>query len=146
MEQSKLYETLKYILIKIKDKNLIWRLERSTNLKVQGIDIIPRDLDIATDEEGITFRKELKSHIIKDRYKEEIKAQSLVCNINGIEIEIIYRNNPKVAIDMFDKIKTIKWHRLDLPILPLENAIDFYTIIKKPERVRIIQDFLNKNQ
>lgn len=145
MEDNDIYEILKFILIKIKDKKFTWRLEGSANLKIQGIDISVRDLDIATNKEGINiFRKLLREFIIEDYYKEEIKAESLICSIINSEVEVLNRNPDDKGLNMFNKIKIIKWKELQIPILPLEYALEFYKIIDKQDKVELIENHLQK--
>ena len=43
---------------------------------------------------------------------------------------------------MFDKTKIISWKNLQIPILPLENAKEFYKMINRKEKVELINKYL----
>ncbi len=144
MEDNNIYKILKFILNRLNNKKFVWRLEGSANLKVQGIDVSVRDLDIVTDKNGINiFRELLKEFIVKDFYKEEIKSDSLICSINNFEVEILYRHGNK-NLNMFNKIKIIQYKELEIPILPLNCALEFYKLINKQDKVGLIKNFLKK--
>ena len=142
--ESKIYEILEIVLKKIKGKSFIWRLEGSFNLLVQGLKVSVRDIDITTNLEGISiFREALKDYLKKDFYNEKTQAKSLVCDINKAELEINSYNDKK--LNFFDKIINISWKDLNLPILPLEEAKIFYSLINKKEKVEIIDKYLRNH-
>jgi len=141
MNKQNIKEILRTILDNLKGKEFIWRLEGSANLKIQGVNVSVRDLDITTNDEGIEiFRNTLKKFIIKDFFSQKINGQSLVCNINGFEVEINSYGDRRLS--MFDKIKKIWWNDLQIPILPLEYAKKFYELINRKEKVDLISKYL----
>jgi len=44
---------------------------------------------------------------------------------------------------MFDKTEIILWNGMQIPILPLKNAKKFYEIIKRKEKVELIEKYLS---
>ncbi len=141
MEENDIKEILQTILDSLQGKEFIWRLEGSANLKIQGVDVSVRDLDITTNNDGIEiFRDALKKFIVKDFFSQKIKGLSLVCDINGFEVEINSYGDRK--LDMFDKTKKILWQKLQIPILPLEYAKKFYELINRKEKVDLISKYL----
>jgi ADP-ribose pyrophosphatase YjhB (NUDIX family) len=145
MNENELEKIIEIILNRIKDKSILWRIEGSANLKMQGIDVSIRDLDIATNSQGIeSFRNSLKDYIVKDFFSEKTKGQSIVCDIEGFEVEInCYGDRTK---NYFDKIKIIEWKKFEVPILPLQYALDFYKSINREEKVEIVRDYLSKRE
>ena len=141
MNENDIQIVLKIILDSLKEKKFIWRLEGSSNLVVQGIDVSVRDIDITTNDDGIKiFRTSLKKYIVKDYYSKKIKGPSIICDINGFEIEINYYGDRRT--DMFDKTKILSWHNLQVPILPLEDAKKCYEILNRKEKVELISKYL----
>lgn len=137
MEEADIKNVLKIILDRLQSKEFIWRLEGSANLKIQGIEVSVRDLDITTNEEGNKiFKNLLKDFIVKDFFSEKVKGRSLICNINGFEAEINCYGDRK--IEMFDKTKMISWKGLKVPILPLKQAKIFYELINRKDKVDLI--------
>ena len=145
MNEENILEILEIILNKIVDRSFVWRLEGSANLKIQGINTSIRDLDITTNSEGIEiFRKVLNEFVVKDFFSEKINGQSLICDINGFEVEIdCYSDREK---DRFDKIEIVEWNDLDIPTLPLKYALEFYKLIEYGDKVKLIENFLSSKK
>ncbi len=141
MNEQALYEILA-LIIKELDEPILWRLDGSANLLVQGVDVSVNDLDIATDEEGLNvFREVFDEYLIEDFYSEKIQGNSLILDIFCNEIEInCYGDREK---SHFDKIKTIDWNNLNIPVLSLELAKEFYKVIGRKEKVELIEKHLN---
>lgn len=141
MEEKDIKEVLEIILERIKDKDFIWRLEGSANLKVQGIKTSIRDLDITTNYEGIkVLRNSLKEFIVKEGFNKKVNGFSVVCNIKGFEVEINSYGDRKK--NMFEKNKIIRWKGLMIPILPLKYAKRFYEHINRYDKVKLIEAYL----
>ncbi len=142
MNEENIKEILHIILDSLQGKEFIWRLEGSANLRIQGIEVSIRDLDITTNEKGIEiFRNTLKKYIIKDFFSQKIKGHSIICNINGFEIEINAYGDKELK--MFDKTKKILWNDLEIPILPLKYAKKFYEFINYKDKVDLISKYLS---
>ena len=142
MDEKDIEKILRIILDNLKGKEFNWRLEGSANLKIQEVDVSVRDLDIATDDEGIEiFRTTLKKFIVKDFFSEKVKGSSLVCDITGFEVEINSYGDKE--LNMFDKIKKVTWQNLQIPLLPLESAKKFYEMINRKEKAHLISKHLS---
>ncbi|MCD6149663.1 hypothetical protein J7J13_02665 [bacterium] len=142
MNEKDIQEILQIILDSLQGKEFIWRLEGSANLKIQGVDVSVRDLDITTNDEGIEiFRNALKKYTVKDFFSQKINGRSIVCDINNFEVEINSYGDRQ--LDMFNKTKKILWNDLQIPILPLEYAKKFYELINRKEKVDLISRYLS---
>lgn len=142
MNEQNIKEILQTILDILQNKEFIWRLEGSANLKIQGMEVLIQDLDITTNDEGIEiFRNALKNYIVKDFFSQKTNGRSLVCDINGFEVEINSYGDRE--LDMFDKTEKILWNDLQIPILPLEYAKKFYELINRKEKVDLISEYLS---
>ncbi len=143
MNEQNIKKVLQTILDNLQGKEFVWRLEGSANLKIQDINISVGDLDITTNEDGITiFRNALKEFIVKDFFSQKINCHSLVYDINSFEVEINSYGDSK--LDMFDKTKEISWNDLQIPILPLKYAKKFYELINRKEKVDLITKYLSE--
>ena len=141
MDDNEILDIVKWIIDKLKGKRFLWRVEGSANLRMQGMDVAVNDLDIATSKEGIKiFRETVKEFIVKDFYNEKIQAESLVLKLINFEVEINAHDDG--TFDMLDKIQTIKWQGLDVPVLPLPYAKKFYEMIDRKDKVELIQKHL----
>ncbi len=142
MNEQNIKEILQIILDGLQGKEFIWRLEGSANLRIQNVEVSVQDLDIATNNEGIEiFRNALKKFIVKDFFSQKINGRSLVCDINGFEVEINSYGDRE--LDMFDRTEKILWNDLQIHILPLEYAKKFYELIDRKEKVALISKHLS---
>ena len=143
MNEEEIKQIIEIILNLIRYKKVTWRLEGSANLLIQGVNVSVRDLDITTDNNGLKlFRELLNKFVIKDFFNNKINGNSLVCNINGFEVEINCYGDRE--LNMFDKTKIITWKGLEVPIVPLEYARLFYERINREDKVEIIKRHLGK--
>ena len=143
MKTEEIQKVLKKIITLLGSESFRWSLGGSANLIVQGVKADAKDLDITTDEEGLEcFRKLLEEYIIQDFYNNEIEANSLECEIGGIEVEINFYDND--ALGMLDTVMMIKWEGIEVPVLPLPDAKKFYEKINRPEKVKLIEKFMKK--
>ena len=143
MDDTDLKKILEIILTRIKTEKIVWRLDGSSNLKIQGMNVTINDLDITTNEEGQKiFKKKLKEYVQKHHYSKKINGNTLICKINNFEVEInVYGDREK---EYFEDIKKIKWQGLIVPIMPLAQAKEFYERIGRDEKVELINKHLTK--
>ncbi len=103
MDKQEVYQLLKLILSRIEAKSFVWRLDGTVNLLVQAIEVIPGDLDISTNEKGMeVFANALSEYVKSKGYNENIGNYQLICEVNGLEVEINTYGDRK-----FDKFKHI---------------------------------------
>src|SRR3989338_1580988 len=143
MNEEEIKQIIEIILNLIRYKKVTWRLEGSANLLIHGVNVSVRDLDITADNNGLKlFRELLNKFVIKDFFNNKIDGNSLVCDINGFEVEINCYGDRE--LNMFDKTKIITWKGLEVPIIPLEYARLFYERINSGDKVEIIKRHLGK--
>ncbi|MBD3208794.1 hypothetical protein GF367_00035 [Candidatus Woesearchaeota archaeon] len=141
MEEKHIKKLMEIILDALQGKEFFWRLEGSTNLKIQGVDVTIKDLDITTNDEGIKiFRNALKKFIVKDYFSDKINGPTIICDIDGFEVEINAYGDRE--LNMFEHTKKIVWQSLEIPILPLEYAKKFYEAINRKKKVDLIAKHL----
>lgn len=142
MDEQDIKGILQIILDSLQGKEVKWHLAGSANLKVQGVDVSVRDLDITTNDDGIViFRNALKKFIVKDFFNPKINSNSLVCDIHGFEVEVNSYNDEELLF--LDKTEKIFWNDLQIPIIPLKHAKKFYELINRKEKVDLISKYLS---
>ncbi|MHB1493384.1 MAG: nucleotidyltransferase domain-containing protein [Thermoplasmataceae archaeon] len=123
MIPDKFRETILIISEKI-PSNVKWAVDGSTSLALQGMDIVPHDIDILTDHNGAYRIQDVfkdaavkpVSHSSTDRYESDFG----VFSINGLKVEVMgnlkvfrngkwsYEQNPHTVktenIDLGDKV------------------------------------------
>ena len=145
MNKKEVYRLLNKILQKLEGVDVVWRLDGSVNLLIQGVDLKPNDLDIATDDKGLeVFYGLFEEFITDDKFGEVASGRVLKLDVEGKEIEINSYNNKDLS--KLDKIKFLNWKDLKLPVLPLKETKKFYKQIEREEKVKMIVDQLKINK
>jgi hypothetical protein len=128
-----LFEALGIIHDAIQDEKVEWHLNGSFNLLVNNIE---------TDENGIKiFKEKLREFLQDDKYNKKIKAHSLIFNINGLDVEVLAHDDPELA--MLNSSKVVKLDDMNIPVLPLKEAMHFYKSVGKNDKVKLIQEHLD---
>ena len=145
MKEEEIYNLLKLIIRRLEGVNLDWRLDGSANLLVQGIDLKPNDLDIATNDKGLDiFYSQFNKFVVENRSGEKFEGRTVVLEINGKEVEI--NSYEDSQLEKLDCVKFLNWKDLIIPTLPLEEAKKFYERINREEKVKILTDKLKINK
>ena len=143
INDRELEKTLKTIITLIKLKSFTWRLDGSANLYIQGVPTPVNDIDICTNSDGYRiFKKALEQYPQKEGYNERINTKFLKVNMNGVEIEVLVYD--QFEIRMFDRIVQKSWMGMNLPILPLPDALIFYQQIHRLDKVDLLEQHLKE--
>ena len=145
MEEKEIYNLLKLIIHKLEGIDLKWRLDGSVNLLVQGIDLKPGDLDIATNDKGLeVFSSHFDQFIVEEKLGVKFQGRTLLLKINELEVEI--NSYEDSSLQKLDCVEHLSWRDLSLPVLPLKEAKKFYKKIEREKKVKMIVDKLKINQ
>jgi hypothetical protein len=143
MDDRQLYSVLKTIVGSLPEKDFVWHLDGSANLRVQGIETTVNDVDICADDAGMQTLKEcLKGYFIQERQSPRIQGPVLKFGIDCAEVEV-YNLEPR-GLGFFDSIARTEWKGVALNTMPLRKAIEFYQAIKRPEKVILIKRFIGE--
>ena len=149
-------ETLRFILSKIKDLELDWVLVGSTNLVVQGIDIIAKDIDIITtaNDAKIFYRLfeefgiQEVSYSSTDKYRSHFGKLMIEDVLVEIMAELEYKTAEKVwmkSTSLRDKIE-VRFGEYLVPVIPLESEVQFYKLMNRPNDSRKIDAISKQNR
>jgi hypothetical protein len=144
-------EAVKKIYNKLKDAEINWAIFGSANLLMQGIQIEPNDIDILTDESGAdkieNIFKENVTRPVKFSSDGEIQSHYGDLKINGVMVQIVgdftSSEDLKPIANLSDKI-IVHFLDMQLPCLSLEGEIFSYRRNNRPEKVKIIENYLKK--
>ena len=143
MNQQTLRKILAVVLEKLEEMPMTWRLEGSANLFVQEVATEVRCVDICTTKTGINLCNELFAHsVIQRKYKQDIRSEVLTLRLFGEEVELLAYDEPEKTF--FDKTTVKEWEGLQVHILPLEYAKTFYEKIGRKEKVKLIEEYLQR--
>jgi len=143
MKEIDIVKFLKFFLKKIEDKDLMYRISGSLALKIQGMELIPKDIDIICDNFTFLELKYLfKNYIVKEGRKEDLKGDYFLLDIKGIEVDILCFDDEKTP--MLYKIYTVSWHKLELPVLPLYETQKFYELTNRYDKAQRVKQYLKE--
>jgi len=131
---ERIEEALRIVIDKLNGLN--YALIGSVNLFIQGIDLLPRDIDILTDSDGIEKIVEvLKEYQTKEVYFE----------INGVEVEVLGNVDNKCRPgDSLDKKILIDYKDMKIPCISLKEELEVYERMGREDKVKLIREKLGK--
>lgn len=115
-------DALKIILEKLVDVK--FALVGSFNLQTQGIDLPVHDLDILTDDDGLSEIAKIFNSEIDDSGLYKLSG----FNLGETEIQIVSNIGNPIRLSNFDKyIVIVEKDGLKIPCMSLESELYFYT-------------------
>jgi hypothetical protein len=147
-------EVLRFVVNKLKYKNINWCLVGTTNLIIQGVKIESGDIDIITDEKGVyLLSKIFKEFEVKPpNYSSSGKFRSFFSSyqIKNIKVEVMgnfqYKTSKgiwsKVMVPKNLKYKMIRFDDFGVNIVPLNVAYKFYKDVDREATAQKIKKYL----
>lgn len=137
----KIKEILFKLATELNSLNITWLLGGSGGLMVNGVDIVPHDLDIFVEDKQIEniqqkFSQHIKEPLHNHLWKNE-PSRKFKLLIDDIEIEIIKLNQNQT------NIQKIKFNEQLIPVNCLKDELEFYK--SRPEKestVKLIEEKL----
>ena len=131
---------------------IVWALTGSTSMAIQGMSLVPNDIDIQTNEVGAYRMNELLKNFAKTAVSfsstEKIRSHFGIFDFNGVLVEVMgdiqkyYDGKWEELVDLNPHIKRIVYKNMNLPVLNLEYESLAYKKLGRNERAKAIDDFL----
>lgn len=142
-------DTLKLISQRLNENNFIWAVIGSTNLALQGVDIVPRDMDIISTMDVLPKIKSIFPEYEVAEIEERGSVISgsywrVVMHINEIEIEVLGEKENGIYVDRLlagQKINVVI-DGVNISCLALESELQAYHDTGRQNRVDLIESFL----
>ena len=153
MLNQNLVDTLKLVANRLTDNGFLWAIVGSTNLALQGIDIVPRDIDIISTMDVLPKIKSIFPEYEVAEIEEKHSAISgsywrVAMHINDIEIEVLGEKENGIYAD-----RLLAGHKIDVILdgvniscLALESELQAYRETGRQNRVDLIESFLLLNK
>jgi hypothetical protein len=117
----------------------------TANLKLQGIDIEPEDIDIISNDENlIKIAKIFGSKVYNRRGFKESDFQ-----IESHDVHVASFEGNSLREDAFKNIIYVKKYGLKIPCMPLESDLEFYrkaNRVKDKGKISLIEQKLNNKK
>jgi hypothetical protein len=133
--------------------DITWRIGGSSCLFIQGVNVIPSDIELITTEGGAYRIFEIFDKF-QENPVEEVNKGNWHCHLgtlemNGFQVEIQgnlhYQSEGNLIIELLEPIHIINVEAVRVPICPLEEMRDRYMKYDAPGadvKVRKINEFL----
>lgn len=150
---------LKQLLASLQGVDLPWALTGSTSFALQGVDVLPNDIDIQTDEKAAYVIEGLLSRIPDTgitrpvRYSEStaIRSHFGELHINGLKVEIMGALQKRLPngdweqpVDVGRFRVFVEWDGALVPVLPLEYERQAYLLLGRKDRAELLGAFLKR--
>lgn len=148
---------LKQLYLSLKATDIVWAVTGSTNHALQGIAIIPRDIDILTNKTGAYRIEELfQDFVVRNasyRVESTIRSYFGILCVKGIQIEIIgdienQLDNGKWEphVDWEKHIEYLTINDFIVPVLSLEYELQIYKKLHQHHRVKLLRQKIECEQ
>ena len=152
---SNIVDAIRTIYAKLNETDILWVIGGSLALKLVGLDVEPRDIDLFTNEEGAyEIEKLFAEYLVKNvslSMKDNIRSHYGILNIHGIEVEIIghiefkdKRNIWEAGRKLENVINIYEFEGLKLPLMQIESQLKGYTNIGRKDKIKLIEEWLEK--
>ncbi|MFX1282561.1 MAG: nucleotidyltransferase domain-containing protein [Promethearchaeota archaeon] len=140
----------------MKSSNITWAVTGSLSMALQGIPVVPHDIDIQTDEKGAysiqkLFKKYIKKPVtfcgdktIKSHFG-SIKLFDIVLEIMGGVQKQLVNGSWEPPVDIQPHRRFIKLKGMNLPVLSLEYEEQAYRKLGRIERADLLKKYLEKD-
>ena len=140
--------------------DITWAITASTNLMLQGLDVMPNDIDVLTDRDGAYRLEELfTDHVTQSVQRPEIamsddkdiRSHYGVLSINNIEVELMGAVEHRIDGEWVP-IDSVGEHRefierggRDIPVMSLDHELTGYRDLGREKRVAQLESQLGRN-
>jgi len=149
MLNQNLSDAIKIIRERLDDNQIKWALVGSANMKLQGMEVEPRDLDIVVQYKDLQKASSIFSDYSASAVKELESlsgkpAWEVNARINGAEVHFIAGEERDVYVSklLANQITYIKLDDVDIPCFTLEAESQAYMETNRGHKARLIQEFL----
>ncbi|MFW9905249.1 MAG: nucleotidyltransferase domain-containing protein [Candidatus Thorarchaeota archaeon] len=150
-------KVLKFIIDHLESKNITWAITGSLSMALQGVPVIPNDIDIQTDEIGAyEIEKLFKDYVTRPItfYGDpSIKSHFGSITIFGIQVEImggvqklLPNGTWEPPIDIQPHRQLIKLKGMDIPVLSLKYEESAYRKLGRIKRADFLKRYLENEE
>jgi hypothetical protein len=150
-------EVLKFVMKRLESKNITWAITGSLSMALQGVPVIPNDIDIQTDEIGAyEIQKLFKDHVTKPVTfcgDSSIKSHFGSITIFNVQVEImggvqklLPNGTWEPPVDIQPHRQFIKLKEMEIPVLSLEYEESAYRKLGRIERANLLKKYLENEE
>ena len=148
-------EVIKTLYSRLHETDIVWVIGGSLALKLDGIDVHPKDIDLFTDEKGAYKIEELFAEFLLRKVsfstKDNIRSHFGALNINGIEVEIIgfieFQDEDgiwSVGRKLEDVHHIYELDEMEIPLMNIDSQLLGYRRAGRTEKIELVEKWLDK--
>ncbi|MEI8344068.1 MAG: hypothetical protein WCF93_03915 [Candidatus Moraniibacteriota bacterium] len=141
-------ETFIFVAKKLSGTKIKWAFIGSSNMELQGMDVVPNDIDILVDflDRKIVDALFLEEDVISDLKLRNGEGEEITFLILGTEVQFCFEY-PHGFYSQFlrnNKFFKVKLGSVEIPCNLLENEIKAYEYLGRKEKAEKVRAFLKK--
>ena len=151
------FEALKIIIERLEDSDIPWALTGSVNFALQGIAVMPNDIDLQCNEADIhALAESFEKYVIMPvdlKISEKIRSYFGQFEIEGVAVEIMAGMQKKDAAGNWLPPVDITQHRIfintqgvEFPVLNLAYERDSYAAMDRVEKAKQLAEWLQQQE
>jgi hypothetical protein len=146
-------DALKVIAQRLKGKPVQWALIASANCCLQGLSVVPKDLDLVTDMPGLDiFEREFTSFMTRARVRKASSRQGLPdywdlhLRLNHIDVQICGESKEDVYLSRLvsNQVTHMQLDSEQIPCLSLQAEVEACRELGRIEKSVLIEEYLAK--
>ena len=141
---NKFLNALKLVSSKLNESSVKWMLCGTTNYVLQGIDVHPNDIDISISHKDLEKIRKIFSEYNQSEINDlsNGEGQEFKFDVDGVEVQICADYEHGFYYKQSNKIKILNIDDIKIPALKLEAEIECCEHLKRPEKVKMLKEFL----
>jgi len=144
---------LKVVKERMEESGIRWAVIGSTNMALQGMDVVPRDLDIVVRLDDLKKIPEIFSDMVAQGVKDLPSmtgepAWEVNGEIDGVEIQILGEKDTGQYVSKLinNRVKIVKTSETEIPCFALEAEADAYAETGREKKANLIREFLRGSE
>ena len=141
-------ETLTFVAKKLNEAQIKWALIGSANLALQGMNVVPNDIDILVDFSDKEKNEKLfmGEKIVSNSIQKNGEAEEVTYLIEGVDVQICYEHPHGFYFQFFEnnRFEKIMLGSVEILCNRLEDEARAYEHLGRKEKAEKIREFLKK--
>lgn len=149
-------DVFRKIYSRLNDSTINWAVTGSFSFALQGIDLVPDDIDIQTDEKGVysieNLFREYVTRKVKFSSTEKIRSHFGQLVLDEIKVEIMGNIQKRIEdgswedpVDLLRYKKFIDSMGMKIPVLSIEYEYQAYLRLGRIDKADILWNWMNDN-
>jgi hypothetical protein len=148
MLQDNFRSVLAVLATQLAARNIVWVVVGSTNMALQGMDVTPHDLDIATHVDNLPIIKGLfagyQASAITELQTCYEPAWEITCRIADVEVQFLGEHDTGEYVSklLAQRVMHVPLYDVVIPCLTLDAEAQAYAETGREHKARLIKTFL----